>query len=93
MASNQGGKGNPASKRIGNARRKERRQQSWLRSQKRHDENRRENERQHAENVALFGPGTARRRPNGNRGNGSPGRPSRLRRAALRLARRERESA
>jgi hypothetical protein len=85
---NQGGKGNPASHRIGNARRKERRQQSWLRAQKRHEANRKANEAQHAENVALFGPGTQRTSRFGNHGNGSPGRASRLRRKAQREARR-----
>lgn len=84
-----GGKGNPASHRIGNPRRKERRVASWLRSEKRHDKNRKENEAAHAANLAEVGKGNhVCRCRNGHHGNGNPARPSKMKRKARRAAER-----
>ena len=53
MAGNPANKGNPASKRIGNPKRKARREASWARSQARKRKNREENEARAARNREL----------------------------------------
>jgi hypothetical protein len=50
---NRAGKGNPASKRIGNAKLKARRQSSWNRAQVKKQRNRELNEAQHKINLEL----------------------------------------
>jgi hypothetical protein len=52
MAKNEGAKGNPAHKRIGNAQRKAYRQTVWARQEKRKDIRRKAQAAAHARNVA-----------------------------------------
>lgn len=55
MARTQNGlKGNPASKRMGNKRRQERRQRSWARAQKRKEQRRRNNEARMKANLEML---------------------------------------
>lgn len=53
MAGNRAGKGNPASKRMGNDKLKARRVSSWVRGQQRKEQNRRENAAAAARNREL----------------------------------------
>jgi hypothetical protein len=50
---NQGGKGNPASHRMSNPKRKARRERSWARAQVKKAKNRAENEKRAADNRTL----------------------------------------
>ena len=55
MASNnQSSKGNGASKRMSNPKRKERRQRAWIKAQKRNEKNRRENEARKKANDEML---------------------------------------
>lgn len=60
--STQGQKGNPAGKRMGNLKRKDRREASWLRGERRHRIQAEKNAALHGEAVANLGLGRRERR-------------------------------